>query len=110
MAPADPWDFAALQPRREAAASGASEAGLGCHAAVKPSEGSVRRGGGGSGLALGGADAGRDRGLPDGRAALALDAETCGAEQPPGSNGATADGMSSLVPPEVRWVLHRTDI
>lgn len=107
MAPSDPWDFAALQPLREPA-PGAGEAELGCHAAAKPSEGPVRRADGGSGMALIGADAGRNKGLPAGSAALALSAEAHETE-PPGNNGAAADRMSSLVPPEVRWVLHRMD-
>ena len=101
MAPSDPWDFAALQPPREPAL-GASEAELDGHAGAKPCEGPLRRGGGGSGVALGGTDAGRNKGVPDGSAALALSAKSRGTE-PPGNNGAAADGMSSLVPPEVRW-------
>ena len=103
MAPSDPWDFAALQPPREPA-PGAREAELDGHAAVKPFEGPGRRGGGGSGVALAGADASRNKGLPAGSAALALSAESHESE-PPGNNGAAADGMSSLVPPEVRWGL-----
>ena len=101
-APSDPWDFAALQPREPAA--GACAADTGRYTAGGPSEGSLReaRGAdGGIGLAHGGAGAGRDEseglGFRGGSAALAA------AGQPPGEGGDDADGMSSLVPPEVRY-------